>query len=280
MARIKRLYILLFLMLLSMQVYSQDPVTAEKSDSPNLKRFMVIRTAPVFTLVFNFNYNQSMLELSGTYNDDFRSEDFINGETFGTDKGFGANVTSKLSLHKRGKLRLLLSASYNRIVTYMFGKSGLADIGETKFNIYTGGIGIENNFTPNYNFKLYAGGEFLASMINGKAVLWVSNQPNAPYSYNLKIKNGFRLGFSIYGGSEYMLSNNIGLNLGFKFTLANLFLKQSENSTDSTEIILNDGKPSVPGKYLGRKNFAYFTVLTGICFYWGVIEKRYELFDK
>ena len=77
-----------------------------------------------------------------------------------------------------------------------------------------------------------------------------------------------------------MVSTNIGLNLGFKFTLANLFLKQSENSGDASEIILEDGKPSVPGKYLGRKNFAYFTVSTGICFYWGVIEKRYELFDK
>jgi hypothetical protein len=250
---------------------------ADKSESPLIRRFMVVRTAPAFTLQINLNYNQALFELAGTYNDDFRSIDFIKGETFGADKGFGANVTSKLPLSRKGNLRLIFSASYNRILTYMFGKSGLFDFGETKFNNYSGGAGLENNFTPNHNFKVYAGTELLASLINGKALIWVDTHTDTTYSYNLNIKNAFRLGFSFYGGSEYLLTNNVGVNLGFKLTLANLFLKKSEDPGNSTDIILEDGSPAAPGRYLGKKNFGFFTVHMGICFYWGIIEKRYEL---
>ncbi len=273
----QKLQILFWLLILVSASFSQEDM-ADKSRSPYIRKFMITRSAPTFTLQFNFDYNQSMLELAGTYNDDFRSRDFISGQTFGADKGFGANVTSKITVSRKGNSRILLSATYNRILTYMFGKGGLADVGYTKFNIYTGGIGFEHNFTPNYNFKLYASGEFLASMINGSAHLWVQNTSfNPEYTYDSKINNSFRLGVSISGGTEYLLTNSIGLNLGFKFTLANLFLKQSEVVSDSSSYILEDGKPDVPGKYLGRKNFGFFTVFTGICFYWGIIEKQYEL---
>jgi membrane associated rhomboid family serine protease len=272
-------FVVLLLLFPAQLLFTQEPIKADKSQSPFYKRFMIVRTAPKFTLQLNFTYNQSVLELAGTYNDDFRSDDFISGQTFGTDKGFGANITTKLALNSKGSLRLINSVSYNRIMTYMFGKSGLSDIGETKFNVYSAGIGLENNFTPNYNFKLYAGGEILASLINGEAVLWVPNQPNTPYTYKLKIKNSFRLGFDIYGGTEYLLTNELGVNLGFKFTLANLFLRKSEIISDSTEIILEDGKPDVPGKYLGSKNFGFFSLHFGICIYWGIIEKKYELFN-
>jgi hypothetical protein len=271
-------YVILILLFSTPLALSQEPIKANKSDSPYLKKYMIVRTAPTFTLQLNLNYNQAVLELGGTYNDDFRSGDFLKGETFGTDKGFGANLTSKLALNSKGSLRFVASVSYNRMMTYLFGKSGTADYGETKFNTFSSGVGLENCFTPNYNFKLYAGGEFLASTINGDGVIWVENRGGTPYSYKINIKNGFRLGFSIYGGTEYLLTNELGANLGFKFTLSNLFLKKSDNTTDSTDIILEDGKPDRPGRYLGNKNFAFFSVHFGLCFYWGIIEKKYELF--
>ncbi len=273
-----RQYIILILLFSTSFVLSQEPIKANKSDSPYLKKYMIVRTAPTFTLQLNLNYNQSVLELAGTYNDDFRSVDFLKGETFGTDKGFGANVTSKLALNSKGSLRLVASLSYNRLMTYLFGKSALADFGETKFNTFSGGVGLENCFTPNYNFKLYGGGEFLASTINGKGTIWVENRTGTPYSYKINIKNSFRLGFSIYGGTEYLLTNELGANLGFKFTLSNLFLKESDNTSDSTDFILEDGNPDSPGRYMGNKNFAFFSVHFGLCFYWGIIEKKYELF--
>ncbi len=273
-----KLYVILILLFSCSFAFSQEPIKANKSDSPFLKKYMIVRTAPKFTLQLNLNYNQAVLELAGTYNDDFRSEDFLSGETFGTDKGFGANVTSKLALNPKGSLRLVASVSYNRMMTYLFGKSSLADFGETKFNTFSGGVGLENCFTPNYNFKLYAGGEFLASTLNGEGTIWVENRTGTPYSYKINIKNSFRLGFSIYGGTEYLLTNELGANLGFKFTLSNLFLKESDNTSDSTDFILEDGKPDTPGRYLGNKNFAFFSVHFGLCFYWGIIEKKYELF--
>lgn len=273
----QKILILASLLVLCQITYTQENM-ADKSRSPYIRKFMITRSAPTFTLQLNFDYNQAILELAGTYNDDFRSVDYIKGQTFGADKGFGANITSKITLSRKGNLRLLISASYNRIMTYMFGKGGLADIGETKFNTYTGGIGFEHNFTPNYNFKLYAAGEFLASMINGNALLWVKNTETHPeYSYNMKIENSFRLGVSIAGGTEYLLTKDFGLHLGFKFTLANLFLRQSETVSDSSSTILLDGKPDVPGNFLGRKNYGFFTVFAGIVFYWGIIEKQYEL---
>src|SRR6266545_2100382 len=97
-----------------------------------IKRVMTIHQAPYLTLQFDLHYNQAMGQLQGTYNDDFRSDQFINGRSLGSDKGFGASLVTKFAPFDK-HLRITVSASYNRMLTYLFGKKQLADVGESKF---------------------------------------------------------------------------------------------------------------------------------------------------
>lgn len=241
------------------------------------KRYMLIRSTPKYTIQLDVDYNQSFLELSGAYNDDYQSRNVFDGETFGADKGYGGSLISKIALNERGSVRFIQSLTYNRILAYTFGdKTNIADDGYANYNCYTGGLGIEYNFTPRHKFKMYFSGELNASMINGSLRIWFYNPPIPTSDTNYKVTNSFRIGFGLSLGSEYLISEKFGLNLGARLINANLFLKQAEGTNADKEFKLRDAKS--PGlNFAGTKNFSFFTIFVGINFYFGIKEKVYKL---
>jgi len=245
-----------------------------------VNKYMVLKSAPSYTLQLNINYNQSVLELSGAYNDDNQSVNVYNGESFGADKGYGANLISKISLDERGTFRFTQSLSYNRLLTYTFGdKKTLADIGKATFNCFTGGLGFEYNFTPAYKYKVYLGAEMNVSMINGETTVWFENRLNPPPSdTSYKILNSIRGGFGLTVGGEYFVSDNFGLHLGARFVNANLVGKQAEGSNSDREFKLRDAANS-DLRFAGdkSKNFSFYSVMAGINFYFGVKTKKYKI---
>lgn len=243
-------------------------------------KYMVLRSSPAYTLQLNFNYNQSILELSGAYNDDNQSVSVYDGESFGADKGFGANLISKISMDQRGTFRFTQSISYNRLLTYTFGdKSTVADNGKATFNCFTGGLGLEYNFTPAYKFKVYFGAEMNVSLINGETRVWFENRLNPPPSDSTyKILNSFRGGFGLTAGGEYFVSENFGLHLGVRLINANLIGKQAEGTNEDKEFKLRDASnPQL--KFAGDKdkNFSFYSIMAGINFYFGVKTKKYRI---
>src|SRR5437870_9969607 len=122
-----------FFLILSLFVssfsFAQPPDSTKPKKIYIIKRVMTIHQPPTFTLQLDLHYNQAMGQLHGTYNTDFRSDQFIDGSSFGTNKGFGSSFTAKIALPNR-HIRLTASASYNRMQTYLFGKKELADVGE------------------------------------------------------------------------------------------------------------------------------------------------------
>ncbi len=238
------------------------------------------RTAPTFTLMLNLNYNQAMGQFAGTYNDVFRSEQFIGGRNLGADKGFGILVVAKKSISKY--FRANFGLQYNRLVSFLFSNKNPTDLGEGKYNMFAASIGLEDNFTPIHRIKIYAGADALFSVINGKATIWVENRgtANPPYTYDIKIKSAFRIGAAINAGAEYLLNNNVGLNLGFRYNFVNLLLRNSELGTDSTNInLVDDDDPSNttanPIPYVGKKQIAYISITAGVTLYWGINDKKY-----
>jgi hypothetical protein len=232
---------------------------------------MTIKNAPSFTLQFSGNYDYGVYELSGNNNGDFDSEQLMKGENFGVRHGIGAMVTMKIPLHEQGNLRLNISLMYNKFNS-TFNKL-LVNNTEPQFaryNVMSGSVGIENNFTPNYKIKTFIGGGIIASIISGNAKIYNGN------SYNeLTIKPAFRLGVSVYSGLEYMLNNKLGFNCGFRFTHANLWLKQSKNSDNANEIYLNDKRVEPRLPYSGFKQFAWGSFFCGLNVYFGISEKEY-----
>jgi hypothetical protein len=243
-----------------------------------LKRYMIIRTVPSYTLLFNLNYNQSVLELSGTFNDDVRSQYIYDGQTFGADKGYGAAIVSKISIDERSLFRFNQSVAFNRLLSYTFGDKELADHGKANYNAFTGSLGLEYNFTPSHRFKIYLGGELNASMINGDMTIWFERRGNplGDSTASYSISNSIRMGYGFNAGSEYTINKDLGLNFGVKFLNLNAFLRKAEGSNDDAEFKLRDDDN--PGlRFAGKKNFSFYSIFAGVNLYFGVGEKRYKL---
>jgi len=250
------------------------------SQTTEIKRYMIVRSTPTYTLQFNIDYNQSVLQLSGAYNDDYQSESVFDGESFGADKGYGASILSKITLNERGSVRFTQSLTYNRILSYTFGdKKTVADDGKANYNCFTGGLGLEYNFTPAHRFKIYMGAELNASMINGDINVWFENRGvGTPYNETFKVTNSFRMGYGLIFGSEYLINDGFGLNIGARLINANAFLKEAKGTNADTEFKLrDDADPNLEFAGNNRKSFSFYSILAGVNFYFGVKEKRYKL---
>jgi hypothetical protein len=234
---------------------------------------MMIRTAPKLTIEFSGFYNYGIFELSANDNGDFSQSEFIKGENFGVRHGVGGSFVLKIPLHEKGNIRLDISGMYSRFSSKFSKMPGVTSGDEyVLYNVYSGGIGIENNFTPNHKIKTLVGAGFLTSVITGNANLFINNTYQ-----NVTIKPAFRLGLSFFSGVEYLLRNNFGLNFGFKLNHANLWLKDSKTSDKENEIYLNDKRvlPRIP--YSGWKQFAWGSFYGGINIYFGIKEKTYTI---
>lgn len=244
-----------------------DSVTNNKHEYIRL----TVRNAPALTLQFNVNYDYGIFELSANDNGDLNKDQFITGKNFGVRHGFGLNLTAKYPLHESGNLRLNSTLMYNRF-TSKFNKVFAEDVESdfVKYNVYSLAIGIEDNFNPGLKIRAFVGGGLLASIISGNARM-SSDSDVTEFS----IKPGFRLGLSVYSGFEYLLSKNMGISFGLKFTHANLWLKESRSSDNPDEIYLNDQKVFNNQLYSGYRQFAWGSFELGFNYYLGVKEKQY-----
>ncbi len=250
------------------------------SQKTQIKRYMIVRSTPSYTLQFNIDYNQSLLELSGAYNDDYQSEVVYDGESFGADKGYGASILSKIILNERGSIRFTQSLTFNRLLSYTFGtKETVADNGRANYNCFTGGLGFEYNFTPAHRFKIYMGAELNASLINGDVKIWFENRGiGAPYNEEYKVTNTFRMGYGIILGSEYLIHDGLGLNLAARLLNVNALLKDSKGTNADTEFPLRDkADPNLKFAGSNNKNFSFYSIMAGINLYFGIKEKWYKL---
>lgn len=262
---------LLINILLSLTLGMMSSVIAQESPSdtsynttatPKILNMLKPGKAPFLTIQMNLAYNSGLFDLAANDNTAFSKSDFIGGRNFGTRHGIGGQLIAKLRLHKEGNARLLVVGGFN------FFSSSLI-ISETseglvRYNVFSGGLGLENNFSPQKKFKPYISFEILANFISGKADL-----KSDTGTTKLTIKNAIRIGGAVGVGFEYALDNSYGINLGIKLTHANVLLRESKESANANEIYLNDDKITTPIPYAGWKQFVYMSFHTGFNFYFG-----------
>jgi opacity protein-like surface antigen len=276
--RIKFKYIISVLILNALISFSQEdsPVISKKDTSytsiapQRIVSMVKPGKAPKATLQLSFNYNIGHLDLADNENTQFRKADYEAGKNFGTRYGFGALLTGKFALHKEGNIRLNVTAGYNRFMSN-FVISESPD-GKVTYNVFTGGLGIENNFSPDKRFKPYVGLDIVTSLISGKALLKTDST-----DYDLKIRNAVRFGVSLNLGVEIAFNNKVGMNLGYKITHANIIGRETKASTTPNETYLNDEKLSAgeePIPFAGWRQFVYSSFYAGINFYFGMKYKK------
>ena len=249
-----------------------DTITVEKT---RVIRIVTVRTVPVVILQLSGSFNSGALELQA-HNGGFSKNDFINGKSFGARVGFGVDLTGKIRLHKKGYFWLNALAGFRGFKSDFFADK--TEEGAVVYNQFSWGVGMDYFITPADKVKYFIGGDILGILIFGKALIPYDITIYDPIRYReVKINNAFRIGYSIYAGVEYAFEKNVGLNFGFKFTHANLFLKKTTVPTSDNEAYLNDDSSSPPVLYGGWKQFAYGSVFAGMSYYFGVKEKRYKL---
>lgn len=281
MKRIIYIFMILVLTVFSgMNIYAQnkkyeiryDTITVEKT---KVIKIVTVRTVPVFILQLNGSFNTGALELQA-HNGGFSKNDFIKGKDFGARIGFGVNLTGKIRLNRKGNFWLNAVSGFSGFRSDYFADK--SEEGAVVYNHFSWGVGMDYFFTPADRVKYFIGGDILASLIYGKALIPYDITIYDPIRYReVKINNAFRMGYSLYAGLEYAFEKNVGMNFGFKFTHANLFLKKVTVPTSDNEAYLNDDGTDPPVLYAGWKQFAYGSVFAGLSYYFGVKEKRYKL---
>lgn len=255
----------LFILFASNPLFSQNRAdTSYISIAPlSVQKLLIHGKAPFLTLQIDGYFNTGLMDLAANDNTYFSKQDFLQGRNFGTRYGYGGSITGKISLQKSGYLRLTISALYNRFQSnFVISES---PEGRVSYNVFSGSIGLENNFTPDRRTKYYIGFEIIPSIINGNAILGTDTT-----DFDISIKNSFRLGAALNFGFEYAFSNSFGMNFGIKFTHANLLFKETKVPVSPSEIYLNDDKKNVTIPYGGWKQFFFTSFYTGFNFYFGM----------
>lgn len=264
----KHLKIIVYgIFLISTAIYSQSDTTYNYIASERIRQLLLPGKAPRFTIQFSALYDNGLMDLAANDNTRFSKIDFVNGSNFGTRYGYGFMLAGKLALNKKGNARFITAFYFNRLQSnFVISESPEGKVG---YNAFSGAIGIENSFTPDRKFKPYIGAEIMATLINGKATLATDST-----DFNLSIKNAFRLGFNLTFGFEYAFNNNVGFNLGVKFSHLNVLLKDSKESGDPSNINLNDKYVEPRVNYAGWKQFFFSSFYTGVNIYFGMKNKK------
>ncbi len=278
---------IIFILLLTAALHAQDYEVTIKRDTivtqkSRILRIVTVRTLPKFTLHFNGGYNTGAMELT-SHNGGYSRDDFSTGKNYGARNGYGFNLIGKLPLGKKGNFWFDIIAGFDRFQSDIFAKN--TEEGKVNYNSFNGGLGLEYNFTPTHKVKYYIGANPLISFISGKSEL-INPDNNR---VDIKIKSNVRIGYQAFLGLEYAFEKNFGVNLGIRFTHANLLLKKSEEpvedlttSTPTSTVGLNDDAvpETTPIQFAGWKQFAYFSASVGISYFFGFKELRYKLPDR
>lgn len=272
----------ILILLAGSDIFSQDNGIVIRYDTIKINKTRTIRivtttTLPKFILHLSGGFNSGAMELT-SHNGGFSRDDFSQGKNFSARNGYGGSLIGKLPLGKKGNFWLDVMAGFDRFQSDIFAKN--TEEGKVYYNSFNGGIGIEYNFTPTHKVKYYVGANPLLSFISGKSEM--TNPDNN--RVDVKIKSSFRIGYQAFIGLEYAFAKNVGMNVGLRFTHANLLLKNTEVPTEEgtetspiSTVPLNDGATTEPIQFAGWKQFAYFTGSVGFSYFFGVKEKRYKL---
>lgn len=249
-----------------------DTVVSTKTST---MRIVTTWTAPRLIIQINGGLSFGAFEMQG-HNGGFSRLDFLFGRNFGARNGFGGNITGKYAINKSRNFYVSLGGGFTRFQSSLFAKN--EEEGNVSYNVMNGMLGADYFINSTHKVKYFLGAGANFSMISGKALLVsYDNGDSVREETNVKIKSSMRIGYTVYAGIDYAVSNQFGVNAGVKWTHANLLMKKAKEEPNINEIELNDMSTNPPTFFTGWKQFAYTSVFAGVSIYFGVKQMRYKL---
>jgi hypothetical protein len=174
-------------------------------------------------------------------------------DNYGMRWGWGAFLEGKYSPGKMRNDRIFLGANYKGMSNTDFEGSDNAN--ETSYDITTIDAGYEYLFYGTYGFRSYYGAGLTGNFISGT----YTPNPLSTDTTNVArtFESSFRLGMELKAGLEFVFNNknkNIGISVGAKYNLVNLFTADNADIIPGQPESLNDGTGS-PGQGPGFKRY-------------------------
>ncbi len=254
-------------------------ISASNSNSQNTSKY----TKPLCIMDLNFGYTVPMFDLGGS-----SLKDFYNFKGYSASGGFNANYTTKFSVYnfKAGQLRTYLTISYaqfdgseNRAYKFYdnfkppwpvnFVPPGdTAGTSSITINSPFIAYGWETAFFTDRERKsvINAGMDFDVSVLFGK----VYNRINGYREVYNNIVSNTRMGLGFNIGYSYRVANMLGLSLGTRLQISNLFGKSSEKVTSDSDLSLLDASDiSLNSLLNSNRTIGFFGIYGGVSFYIG-----------
>lgn len=218
------------------------------SSFSNAQNVRYTYTRPQWTVGFGPAWNLATNDAYGRAN--YASQDQILRDNYGMRWGYGAYIFGKYSPGKNRNDRIYLGADYKGMKNSDWDKEG----NTTKYDIVTIDAGYEYLFYGTYSFRSYYGIGLTGNIISGN---YTPNKETAFNTYK-SFESTFRVGMELKAGLEFVIGSkkNLGINVGAKYNLINLFNDDNAQPLlGQTEgLNLNDGDgTSGPGfkRYIG-----------------------------
>lgn len=228
------IFILVTILFLNKDIFAQQYYTYSRPS-------WVIGFGPAWNLATNDAYGRA----------NYSPNSFNLADNYGMRWGFGGYLYGKYSPGKKKNDRIYLGFDYKGMVN-----SDFSDYNKTSYDIVTIDAGYEYLFFGTYGFRSYYGIGFTGNIINGS---FEPNPADTLLNYARSFESSFRVGMEVKAGLEFVFKNkkrNLGLNIGARYNLMNLFNDDNTAAFDgqSENLNLNDGDSNGgPGfkRYLG-----------------------------
>lgn len=232
---------------------------------------------PKWTFSLTGGYSMPVSDLKGSFADTLGSAgsiDFSRQTTYLVKKGFNIGVTGKYSVDTSGSARLTASFLYNGFSQSKdYSRPTGSRTISNKINIVSLVIGAEYNIRPKEKINPFIGLEFAFNTISGK----IQGTGDTTFSYSRKSET--RFGVNANAGIDIRLKKDIGIVLGVRYSMDNLFGKSRTTATTSTntdaeqtpgglvnnELPLNDSESGA----IQAKSIIHLQFYTGIIFNFG-----------
>jgi hypothetical protein len=225
-------------------------------------------SVPKAAIHFHVGYTMSLPDLKGEFPTDIQSGK--DPEPYFVNNGFNFGADGKYYLDKKSTFGLILSATYSMLSSGDKGvndqDTGGASLGigtwRRNMNIVTIGLGVEYDFAPKRPANPFVNAQFTTNIIGGKTTFDASG--GTVPSSSKSLTTAIRFGTMFTAGVDVKLSQKVGLVIGGRYHMANLFGKDSTANTTS-EYGLNDKETTVEKS----KKIPYLQFYAGISLYLG-----------
>lgn len=206
----------------------------------------------------------------GTTRQQFTGNGNPDSNTYFMKSGFNYGLAFKLPINRK-KLPYLNATgsltinSFGNDITYNIADTNYitSDLNQTLISF---GTGLEYNLAGKKTIvNPYAGIEMIMTLFSGE---YSEFDKYLATTTTFKLIHTVRIGFRVNAGIDWVLHNNVGANIGARYTYANLIGKSS-GKDEQLKYYLNDGERVDQGTTYPARNITYLQIFGGVSFYFG-----------